>query len=52
MRDFRITDVELDGQEVYFTLLRNDGVKGLMQLNMWSIIHNDWTQDIAWRDEK
>ena len=40
--DFTIEDIDSQGQEVYFTLRRSDGVKGKIQLNMWAIISNEY----------
>tara|TARA_R110001592_G_scaffold62143_5_gene189999 strand:+ start:3647 stop:3802 length:156 start_codon:yes stop_codon:yes gene_type:complete len=48
--DFTIEDIDLQGQEVYFTLRRSDGVKGEIQLNMWSIIRDDWDYVINWKE--
>jgi hypothetical protein len=48
--DFRIEDIDWQGQEVYFTLRRSDGVKGQVQLNMWSIIRDDWDDYINWEE--
>lgn len=46
--DFTIEDIDWQGQEVYFTLRRSDGVEGMVQLNMWSIIRDDWDDYINW----
>jgi hypothetical protein len=48
--DFRIEDIVWQDQEVYFTLRRSDGVKGMVQLNMWSIIGADWDDHINWEE--
>ena len=48
--DFKIQQLEQDGQEVYFTLLRDDGAIGKLQLNMWFIIHNRWCDVIEWEE--
>ncbi len=49
---YQIIDVEWDSgsnEEVYFTVVDEDGRTGKVQLNMRSII-NDYTQHIVWRD--
>mgnify|MGYP003136235892 CR=1 FL=1 len=38
--------------EVYFTLKRDDGVIGKVQLNMAMIIEDDWYDEITWREEE
>ena len=52
MHVFRITDVDWDSmsnEEVYFTVVDEDGRTGKVQLNMRSII-NDYNHYIVWRD--
>ena len=38
--------------EVYFTLERDDGVTGRVQLNMAMIIENEWYDEITWRGKE
>jgi hypothetical protein len=48
----RITDVDWDSmnnEEVYFTVVDEDGRTGKVQLNMRSII-NDYNHYIEWRE--
>jgi hypothetical protein len=48
----RITDVDWDSmsnEEVYFTVVDEDGRTGKIQLNMRSII-NDYNHYIEWRE--
>lgn len=48
--DFKIESVVWQDQEVYFTLRRSDGVFGMVQLNLWSIIGDDWDDHINWEE--
>tara|TARA_R100001198_G_scaffold76921_1_gene48881 strand:+ start:317 stop:478 length:162 start_codon:yes stop_codon:yes gene_type:complete len=52
--NFKIQDVQWDphnAEEVYFTLIRDyDGVTGKLQLNMWSIIHDEWRHEVEWEE--
>jgi len=49
--DFTIEDVDWQGQEVYFTLRRSDGVEGEIQLNMIGIIDH-YSHYINWEEEE
>ena len=40
------------GNEFYFKLTREDGVEGVLQLNMAMIIEDDWYDEITWREEE
>ena len=40
-----------EGDEVYFRLVRSDGVFGTIQLNIKMIIEFDFIDDIEWEDE-
>ena len=47
-------DIELErriGDEFYFTLTREDGVRGTVQLNLRYIIETDFYDDIEWEDD-
>ena len=46
-----IEDIDWCGEEVYFTVISEDGTTGKIQLNMRSII-NGYTQYIVWEEEE
>lgn len=46
-----IEHIDWCGNEVYFTVISEDGTAGKIQLNMRSII-NDYTQYIVWEEEE
>lgn len=49
---YQITDVDWDSinnEEVYFTVVSDDGTVGKVQLNMRTII-DDYNHYIVWRD--
>ena len=50
----RIVNVNWEGNEVYFTFKRSDGVLGELQLNMVQVVeHDPWCMDnIAWEGEE
>lgn len=50
----RIVNVNWEGNEVYFTFKRSDGVLGELQLNMVQVVeHDSWCMDnIAWEGEE
>lgn len=51
--DYEIEDnVRRIGNEFYFKLTREDGVEGVLQLNMRMIIEDEWDDHIAWEKEK
>ena len=39
------------GDEFYFTLTREDGVRGTVQLNLRLIIETDFDDHIEWEDD-
>lgn len=39
------------GNEFYFTLIREDGTKGEIQLNMRLIVETDFDDHIEWEDD-
>jgi len=50
--EFKITQVTHDGDEVYFTLQRYDGIEGTVQLNMNLVIRDTPLEEyIVWDDE-
>ncbi len=54
MHVYRITDVEWDSgsnEEVYFTVVSEDGIVGKIQLNMRSII-DDYSHYIDWEEKE
>jgi hypothetical protein len=46
-----IEHIDWCGEEVYFTVVNEDGIVGKIQLNMRSII-NDYTQYIVWEEKE
>ena len=50
--EFKITQVTHDGDEVYFTLQRYDGIEGTVQLNMNLVIRDTPLEEyIVWDDD-
>lgn len=39
------------GDEFYFTVVREDGVEGVIQINMRYVIETDFEDHIEWEDE-
>jgi predicted RNA-binding protein with RPS1 domain len=46
-----IEDIDWCGEEVYFTVISEDGITGKVQLNMRSII-NDYSHYVEWEEEE
>tara|TARA_X000001382_G_scaffold13778_1_gene8914 strand:+ start:293 stop:466 length:174 start_codon:yes stop_codon:yes gene_type:complete len=46
-----IEHIDWCGEEVYFTVVNEDGIVGKIQLNMRSII-NGYTQYIVWEEKE
>ena len=47
-------DIELErriGDEFYFTLTRQDGVRGRLHLTVRLIVETDFYDDIEWEDD-